>query len=232
MNENNKPTVIDDVKSSYDEIVRELKKKYSDEILRRVDELKAKSYESVSRCFSQLSQNLFVEIQELKDVIKKQKTDFYKSKDYVDAQADLKRLRQELTISDGQSKKDVEKRLARAMDRVSTLNVTINNRIKPAKEKLSADMGVLKGASESDDSFFVKLRDEFLSGIDAIVSEGIEEYNRELSEINGRFGIKSSGVEVPFEAGELKIRIELFPKELDDDERKFVESENDNPLKN
>ncbi len=213
-----KPIIVDNVNESYEEIVKELKEKYSEEILRNIDEIKRQSYGQLSAAFNDCATGLLEEIEDLKKEIDRRKKEFYMSAEYSEAQAKLVTLRKELSASDDDSKSEIEKKLSRTMDRVSTLNVTIKNRLKPLSDKLKEDISTLKAVYSSSENGFAKIRDEFLDRIDDVITDGITSFNEELSEINAKFGIICDKTEFPFDENTLKIKIELFPKELTDEE--------------
>ena len=198
-----KPIIVDDVNESYEEIVKELKEKYSEEILRNIDEIKRQSYGQLSAAFNDCATGLLGEIEDLKKEIGRRKKEFYKSAEYSEAQAKLVTLRKELSAVSDDLKSETEKKLSRAMDRVSTLNVTINNRLKPLSDKLKDDISTLKAVYSSSENGFAKIRDEFLT-------------------------------EFPFDENTLKIKIELFPKELTDEEvnEETIDENCDSGLKN
>lgn len=213
-----KPIIVDDVNESYEEIVKELKEKYSEEILRNIDEIKRQSYGQLSAAFNDCATGLLEEIEDLKKEIDRRKKEFYMSAEYSETQAKLVALRKELSASDDDSKSEIEKKLSRTLDRVSTLNVTIKNRLKPLSDKLKEDISTLKAVYSSSENGFAKIRDEFLDRIDDVITDGITSFNEELSEINAKFGIICDKTEFPFDENILKIKIELFPKELTDEE--------------
>lgn len=213
-----KPIIVDNVNESYEEIVKELKEKYSEEILRNIDEIKRQSYGQLSAAFNDCATGLLEEIEDLKKEIDRRKKEFYMSAEYSESQAKLVALRKELSAADADSKPEIEKKLSRTMDRVSTLNVTIKNRLKPLSDKLKEDISTLKAVYSSSENGFAKIRDEFLDRIDDVITDGITSFNEELSEINAKFGIICDKTEFPFDENTLKIKIELFPKELTDEE--------------
>lgn len=213
-----KPIIVDNVNESYEEIVKELKEKYSEEILRNIDEIKRQSYGQLSAAFNDCATGLLEEIEDLKKEIDRRKKEFYMSAEYSETQAKLVALRKELSASDDDSKSEIEKKLSRTLDRVSTLNVTIKNRLKPLSDKLKEDISTLKAVYSSSENGFAKIRDEFLDRIDDVITDGITSFNEELSEINAKFGIICDKTEFPFDENTLKIKIELFPKELTDED--------------
>ena len=213
-----KPIIVDNVNESYEEIVKELKEKYSEEILRNIDEIKRQSYGQLSAAFNDCATGLLEEIEDLKKEIDRRKKEFYMSAEYSETQAKLVALRKELSASDDDSKSEIEKKLSRTLDRVSTLNVTIKNRLKPLSDKLKEDISTPKAVYSSSENGFAKIRDEFLDRIDDVITDGITSFNEELSEINAKFGIICDKTEFPFDENILKIKIELFPKELTDEE--------------
>ena len=229
-----KPIIVDDVNESYEEIVKELKEKYSEEILRNIDKVKRQSYGQLSAAFNDCATGLLEEIEDLKKEIDRRKKEFYMSAEYSETQAKLVALRKELSASDDDSKSEIEKKLSRTMDRVSTLNVTIKNRLKPLSDKLKEDISTLKAVYSSSENGFAKIRDEFLDRIDDVITDGITSFNEELSEINAKFGIICDKTEFPFNENTLKIKIELFPKELTDEEvnEETIDENCDSGLKN
>lgn len=229
-----KPIIVDDVNESYEEIVKELKEKYSEEILRNIDKVKRQSYGQLSAAFNDCATGLLGEIEDLKKEIGRRKKEFYKSAEYSEAQAKLVILRKELSAVSDDLKSETEKKLSRAMDRVSTLNVTINNRLKPLSDKLKDDISTLKAVYSSSENGFAKIRDEFLDRIDDVITDGITSFNEELSEINAKFGVIGDKTEFPFDENTLKIKIELFPKELTDEEvnEETIDENCDSGLKN
>ena len=113
-----KPIIVDDVNESYEEIVKELKEKYSEEILRNIDKVKRQSYGQLSAAFNDCATGLLGEIEDLKKEIGRRKKEFYKSAEYSEAQAKLVTLRKELSAVSDDLKSETEKKLSRAMDRV------------------------------------------------------------------------------------------------------------------
>lgn len=224
--------VTDDVKAGYEELVKELKSQYSAEIFRRIDDAKDKSYKSLSKTLKNHSPGIFEEVKNLKNRISKIKNEFYNTSEYIEAQSKLVGLRVELDSTDEKTRKEIEKNFSRAMDRISTLNVTINNRVKPLSDKLNADILELKSLAVSPAIDFDNVKADFLDEIDKILSEGIGEFNDRLSEIRARFGIKDANPELPFEENSLKIHIELFPSEIIGGREDLIVSDNENPEKN
>ena len=221
-----KPVIIEDLNESYEKAVKELKEKYSEEILRNIDEVKRQSYGQLSAAFNDCSVGLLDEIEELKKEIAKRKKEFYKSAEYSEAQAKLVSLRRELSVATDDLKTETEKKLSRAMDRVSTLNVTVNNRLKPLSDKLKDDISAIKTIYSSSEGGFAKIRDEFLDRIDNVITDGITRFNEELSEINAKFGVVGNKTEYPFDENTIKIKIELFPSELTDNDENSEQIEN------
>lgn len=229
-----KPVIIEDLNESYEKAVKELKEKYSEEILRNIDEVKRQSYGRLSAAFNDCSVGLLDEIEDLKKEIAKRKKEFYKSAEYSEAQAKLVSLRRELSVATDDLKAETEKKLSRAMDRVSTLNVTVNNRLKPLSDKLKDDISAIKTIYSSSEGGFAKIRDEFLDRIDNVITDGITRFNEQLSEINAKFGVVGNKTEYPFDENTIKIKIELFPNELtdNDEDSEEIEKNCDIGLKN
>ena len=84
-----KPIIVDDVNESYEEIVKELKEKYSEEILRNIDKVKRQSYGQLSAAFNDCATGLLGEIEDLKKEIGRRKKEFYKSAEYSEGKSYL-----------------------------------------------------------------------------------------------------------------------------------------------
>ena len=229
-----KVTITNDVNESYNEIVEGLKNKYSQIIFSRIDELKMRCYEELSAALNNDLKIIFKETCDLKDYYEREKKAFYSGNDYTDAQTKLIELKNAVTnCNDETQSQNLNNQLAKAMDRISTLNVTINNRLKNCKEKIDANIEIIKQALNSDSGLLTKVKDDFLNEIDGIIKDGVMEFNEELRPVKEQFGKNLNELEFPFNENIVKVQIELFPIGIDDCENeKFIVSKNENNIKN
>ena len=229
-----KVIITSDVNESYREIVEGLKSKYSQIIFSQISELKKHCYDELSTSVKNNLNVLFKETFDLKEYYEKEKKLFYCGNDYRDAQARLVELKTAVANCDDITQKQtLNNQFSKAMDRISTLNVTIDNRLKGCKEKIDVNIEIIKQIMNSDSGLFTEVKNSFLKEIDTIIKDGIMEFNEELKTIKEQFGKDTNELELPFDENVVKLQIELFPVEIDDfQNKKFIVSTNSNNIKN
>lgn len=229
--------VTNDVKDSYNEILKSLKEKYSQMIFSRIDELRRRAYDTLSDVLDENLLCIFEETFELKERSKAQQDEFFKSEDYVKTQERLVDLKERVSACEDETEKaELSKQLSKVMDRVSTLNVTINNRLKKYTDKINANVEIMKRLVNSDGGLFNKVKTDFLNEINDIIKDGITDFNEELKPIKEQFGKDTEELEFPFDENTVRVQIELFPSEIEDvygkSDSEFVPSKNENTIKN
>ena len=130
-----KPTYTNDVNESFKEIKDGLKAKYSEMIFSRIDELRKSSLKKLFGAMDEGLTAILNENEELKKTIDLEKKNFYATEDYQNAQNKLVSLKNKLSACNESEKDDLNAQMSKALDRISTLNVTINNRLKKYSDK-------------------------------------------------------------------------------------------------
>lgn len=238
------------VDGGYEEIKNGLKAKYSKMIFARIDELRKDALKKLFGAMDEGVIDLIYENERLKKLCDEEKKEFYDGAEYKDAQNKLVELKNKLATCAENEKEEINNQLSKALDRISTLNVTVNNRLKKYTDKMRANSSAITGAIASDDGEFGEVKKNFIESVDEILQDGIAGYNDELQSVNESFGVEQSGEpDLPFDENEVRIEIDMLPpsvRELGEDAIKtevkeptdkqnkkvFINIENDSTVKN
>lgn len=214
MKDNEKTTVTNDYCESYEELKKQLKEKYS-LILKSIIESANNKVESESNdILGKEFFDLHTEAEVMTAEIKTEKEEFYKSENYTAAQADLAAIKAEIDKCDDEDeKKNLNVKLDKAMAKISTLNITINNRLKSKTEELEAKVSAIGKIVGEHRKEIERLRDEIVNFITTSVASTINEFNADLTELNDIFGVEQSSPELPFDEKELKMQFIDLPFE-------------------
>lgn len=224
----NEQTVTTD--GGYEEIKNGLKSKYSKMIFARIDELRQSALKKLFGAMDEGIISLIYENERLKKLCDEDKKTFYEGSDYKDAQNKLVELKNKLSLcKDDIEKEEINKQLSKALDRISTLNVTINNRLKKYTDKMHVNASAITGAIASDEGEFGEVKKNFIESVDEILQEGIASYNDELKSVNETFGVEqSSDPDLPFDENEVRIEIDMLPPSVKDLGEDIIRPENGN----
>lgn len=234
--------------AGYGEIKNGLKTKYSKMIFARIDELRKDALKKLFGAMDEGVIDLIYENERLKKLCDDEKKEFYDGTDYKDAQSKLVELKNKLSVCAESEKDEINAKLSKALDRISTLNVTIDNRLKKYTDKMRVNSSAITGAISSDEGEFGKVKKNFIESVDEILQEGITSYNDELQSVNATFGVEQSEEpDLPFDENEVRIEIDMLPpsvrelgNEKDDGENSaeknekkvFINIENESTVKN
>ena len=234
--------------AGYEEIKNGLRTKYSKMIFARIDELRKDALKKLFGAMDEGVIDLIYENERLKKLCDDEKKEFYEGTDYKDAQSKLVELKNKLSVCAESEKDEINAKLSKALDRISTLNVTIDNRLKKYTDKMRVNSSAITGAISSDEGEFGKVKKNFIESVDEILQEGITSYNDELQSVNATFGVEQSEEpDLPFDENEVRIEIDMLPpsvrelgNENDDGENSaeknekkvFINIENESTVKN
>ena len=234
--------------AGYEEIKNGLKTKYSKMIFARIDDLRKDALKKLFGAMDEGVIDLIYENERLKKLCDDEKKEFYDGTEYKDAQNKLVELKNKLSVCAEGEKDEINAQLSKALDRISTLNVTINNRLKKYTDKMRVNASAITGAISSDEGEFGKVKKNFIESVDEILQEGIASYNDELQSVNETFGVEQGEEpDLPFDENEVRIEIDMLPpsvrelgNENDGDENSaeknekkvFINIENESTIKN
>ena len=136
------------------------------------------------------------------------------------------------------SGQETDEEMGKALAKITTLNITINNRLKSKTDFFEEKSKILEEMLESKKEELSETREELVGRVKYIISENLNSFNKELKELNEIFGIEFSEPELPFDEKKIKLEFSLFPFEnkfgekTGEDGKIFIKSENRNPSKN
>lgn len=225
----------------YNELKNDLKERYTAKVYAALKDVRETLVNRASAIFgdeffSLLNESLLLETEK-----EKARRDFFSETDYENAQKELKSLRKKQQEEGGSE--ETNKALSEAISRVSTLNVTIGNRLKPYDEKLNGLREKIDFVVDEKKDDLESLKREIVGSTKAAIDEIVKNFNEELGELNETFGLpRPEEDELPFDESTLKLEIPIsefdpdgFMKTLKSRQKSrdlFVKSGNDNLVKN
>lgn len=237
-----KPTITNEENATFDEIKSGLKSKYAKRLFSDLNDLKNVAIKKLFGAMDDTVTAMLVENDELKKRCDIEKKKFYETEDYKNAQNKLVELKNQLSAEQSdEAKKEVEKKMSKALDRISTLNVTISNRLKKYTDKIKANDEALSTIFVSHDGKIGEAKRDFISAVDEVLQDCISEYNDELQSLRESFGIDEDGVDLPFDENQIKIELDFLPhlsglaktnNEDEEDENSYSDIDEESTVKN
>lgn len=238
-------TITEDFEQSFIELKSGLKDKYTSILRSFIDEKKKSVLESLQKLLG----NDFVAFCEqtkiLQDDIVRQKTEFYNSVDYKSKVDNLARLSSRYSSCKDDEKDEVKKQMIKAFSEVTTLNITIKNRLKDLTEKLKANKAIIRQKNEEFKDDLEKLKKEVMDKLRNKIAICVIKYREELAELLESFE-KPVNVdkESPFDLNTFKLNEPIFStinyeenneekgESSDKSTQTFIVSENDDIITN
>lgn len=228
-----KPAFTDNLSDSYNRLKQDLKDKYVEIIYKIVDKIKAEIIYETSVIFGETTMQKIEEAETLKSEIDKIKNDFYGEDRYKTLQGRLTALKNELSAATKSKAKEITSEMQVAMDKITTLNITLRNRIKDKNERLSELNSFIENEFDKNKAAFDKVREEVFGKVKDEIADCLDEYNDELALLNETFGKDTEEMEMPFDENEIKLDIPIFSiKSTASRADTYIQSDNDDPLKN
>ena len=182
------------------------------------------------------------ETENLKQAKKSQEKEFFNSEEYQTAQKRLKKVKKDLDSVKNNDKAEIEKEFNKALSTVTTLNITIKNRLKGLDEKINANMQTLKNEMSDCGEDIARIKNDAMNFLQKKIAECVKDYNLELIELNKTFGVEiPKAPELPFDGEVLKLDLPVFSLEsettvksvtIKNKERTLVYSKNESNLIN
>ncbi len=229
---------MDNVNEGYKQLKNDLKEKYSKEILKAVDRIKKQVISEVTKIFGEDLMNSFESADKIKSEIKKIKDDFYAESEYTKLQKKLVQQKEELKNASESEAKEITDEMKKSLDNISTLNITLRNRLKSYNERLYKVNSHISSELKKNKEQIAKLKEKVLEEIKFEIVNFLNDYNDELSMLNDAFGIESEEPEIPFDEESVRLDVPIFnfssvENDADfSDEEQFVKSENKSSVLN
>ena len=129
---------------SYKELKTSLKEKYTRILCTAIDEAREVVIKRSSEILSKEYLSMLSETESLKKTVKEQETEFFNSEKYVTAQKSLTILKDKLATCLDSEKESVQKDLSKLLEQITTMNITIKNRLKVYTDKIKENEKILK----------------------------------------------------------------------------------------
>lgn len=227
---------------SYTELKKDLKDKYCEIIKSDLDEIRNYVADRVTKLFGHDFLDKIEKVENLRSERKRAERDFFKSEEYKTAQKELKLAKNEAKNSTSETEEEANRHLNKAISAITTLNVTIKNRLKPYDEKISALDDEISFVTEKNDDKIKEISQEIISRVKSSVAERFKSYFKELNELSDEFGVEDEkDDDLPFDQGVLRFEIPIFSekiaenfenKEKREEKGNFVKSDDGNGILN
>ncbi len=212
----------------------ELKKKYLTVLNSTIKDVKISSAEKTCEILGDDFFNLFNETEDLKELVQNEKKQFYKTDEYKTAQKTLTKCKSEYSkCKDDKQKESLSVELNKAISKITTLNITINNRLKEKTDKIKINDEIIIDIISKNCDKLNEIKDEMIKVVKVAVQDCIKNYSEELKVLSNEFGYNDDKLDLPFENEVIKIELPLsMPKrkETSDiiDDKQFIKSINNN----
>ncbi len=233
-----KPDITDNLSDSYNLLKKDLKDKYAENIYEIIDNIKTEILSEASKIFGEELIEKIDEAESIKGDIDKIKKEFYAEEQYTSLQNKLKQQKDSLLTASESEADKITSEMKDTLDKVSTLNVTLKNRLKEKNEKLAEINAYLEGEFNKNKDILAKLKEDMFEKVKTDIVSCLDEFNEELSLLNETFGIEGKEPEIPFDENSIKMELpifsygSLFSDGEDGEEKQYIFSENTNTTKN
>lgn len=231
-----RPEIID-TEDSYKQLKNDIKEKYTKMLCAELESVRRYV---VDKSSAFLGEDFLEKLGE-SDRIKKEcdgiRKKFRASEEYKAAQKELSEATKAAKgLSENVESEEI-KRLNKAISAITTLNVTINNRLKDRTEKLARLDGEIEAVVKDNEKDFKEINGEVVSRVKKAISECFGGYVSEVKDLNESFGMENEEIEMPFDEKVIRLDIPIFGKDNLSDKREsksevFIDSDDNNGVLN
>ncbi len=251
-------TIITEESESYNRLKSDIKDKYTKMICAELEAVRRYVVEESSVILGDDFLEKLGESEQIKKECDKIRNEFRSREEYISAQSELaaasKAVKAVTAVKKGESEsagKDSEvnteetKRLNKAISAITTLNVTLNNKLKDKNDRRAILEKELNAIVRENETGFKTINDEVVSRVKRAVSGCIAGYADEIGKLNECFNVKSDELDLPFDEKVIRLDIPVFGRrprdesaasdDSDDDKdgkRTFVPSDDNNGVLN
>jgi hypothetical protein len=158
-----KLTITENFCDSYNELKNDLKDKYARMLSIAIDQAREKATDKTAKILSPSFLQLLEETESLKNQRNQLEQDSYKSDKYITAQDNLKDVKIKLDNVSSEEKESIEKDFNKALSTITTLNITIKNRLKDIDEKITLNKQSIKNEISIFGDEINKIKNEVMS---------------------------------------------------------------------
>ena len=210
----------------------ELRQKHADILYAYIDEAKEKAIDLTSRVVSEEILNAVNEVNELKKQTKTREKKFYKTDEYLNALNKLKELKDELKFCTESKKDEVNKNLLKAIAEITTLNVTIKNRLKADGDRIKELEEFINAGLSSLENELGEVKKEVMGFLRIKIAECVKNYNEDLIILSNEFGVEPpKDKELPIDKEVISLDAPIFSLAKSMKEKRDEKTHHDNESK-
>lgn len=251
-------TIITEESESYNRLKSDIKDKYTKMICAELEAVRRYVVEESSVILGDDFLEKLGESEQIKKECDKIRNEFRSREEYISAQSELaaaskavkavkavKKGEPESAGKDSEGNTEETKRLNKAISAITTLNVTLNNKLKDKNDRRAILEKELNAIVRENETGFKTINDEVVSRVKRAVSGCIAGYVDEIGKLNECFNVKSDELDLPFDEKVIRLDIPVFGRrprdesaasdDSDDDKdgkRTFVPSDDNNGVLN
>ena len=251
-------TIITEESESYNRLKSDIKDKYTKMICAELEAVRRYVVEESSVILGNDFLEKLGESEQIKKECDKIRNEFRSREEYISAQSELaaaskavkavkavKKDESESAGKDSEGNTEETKRLNKAISAITTLNVTLNNKLKDKNDRRAILEKELNAIVRENETGFKTINDEVVSRVKRAVSGCIAGYVDEIGKLNECFNVKSDELDLPFDEKVIRLDIPVFGRrprdesaasdDSDDDKdgkRNFVPSDDNNGVLN
>ncbi len=233
-------TIITEESESYNRLKSDIKDKYTKMICAELEAVRRYVVEESSVILGDDFLEKLGESEQIKKECDKIRNEFRSREEYISAQSELaaasKAVKAVTAVKKGESEsagKDSEgnteetKRLNKAISAITTLNVTLNNKLKDKNDRRAILEKELNAIVRENETGFKTINDEVVSRVKRAVSGCIAGYVDEIGKLNECFNVKSDELDLPFDEKLLPNAIPVFGRRTRDESAASDDSDDD-----
>lgn len=233
-------TIITEESESYNRLKSDIKDKYTKMICAELEAVRRYVVEESSVILGDDFLEKLGESEQIKKECDKIRNEFRSREEYISAQSELaaasKAVKAVTAVKKGESEsagKDSDgnaeetKRLNKAISAITTLNVTLNNKLKDKNDRRAILEKELNAIVRENETGFKIINDEVVSRVKRAVSGCIAGYVDEIGKLNECFNVKSDELDLPFDEKVIRLDIPVFGRRPRDESAASDDSDND-----
>ena len=182
---------------AYLEIKQSLKEKFTKNFVEEVDVISKNFASSVTELLGNDYLEYKTEFINLEKFSAKTKEEFFSSSDYVSIKNEVSALKKRIDEEEGDI--ELDKQLHEKLSKLSTLNTTLNNKLKATRERITHLKFLIKGLFDIHSVEFNALKKSAVSDVTEIINKTVVEFNVELDEVKRNFDVEVGEKEFPFD---------------------------------
>ena len=233
-------TIITEESESYNRLKSDIKDKYTKMICAELEAVRRYVVEESSVILGDDFLEKLGESEQIKKECDKNRNEFRSREEYISAQSELaaaskavtavtavKKDESESAGKDSEGNTEETKRLNKAISAITTLNVTLNNKLKDKNDRRAILEKELNAIVRENETGFKTINDEVVSRVKRAVSGCIAGYADEIGKLNECFNVKSDELDLPFDEKVIRLDIPVFGRRTRDESAASDDSDDD-----